>query len=60
MGGVEVFWIIRVLVMVPVMSGPPKRTSLSRACAKNRKEELSFTAGFKCFMGEVPVIKPGY
>ena len=53
----QVLLIVRMLVMVPVMGGPPKRASLGRAGAKNAKKKLRNTAGLKRFMGKVSVVE---
>ena len=48
------------LMMMPVVRGPPQRTSLRGTGAQYREDELPGAVGFEGLVGEVAVIKPGY
>ena len=54
---VQILLIVRVLVMVPVVRGPPQGTPLSRAGPQNRKRELCRPAGFEGFVGEIAMVE---
>jgi hypothetical protein len=59
MGRVKILLVIGMLMMMAVMSRPPKRSSLGRAGPENGKYELGRAAGFECLVGEVTVVKSG-
>jgi len=54
---VQILLVVRVLVMVPVVRGPPQGTPLSRAGPQNRKRELCRPAGFEGFVGEIAMVE---
>jgi hypothetical protein len=54
---VQVFRIIGVLVMVPVVSGPPQWASLGRTGAQYREHELGSATGLECLVGKVAMIE---
>jgi hypothetical protein len=56
---VHVVGLVRVLVMMPVMTGPPERALLNRQCAADRHQKLHRAAHLVGAMGEVPVVDAG-
>jgi hypothetical protein len=55
----QVFFAVRMLVVMAMMGGPPERTSLSRAGAQQSKQKLCDSASLERFVGKVTVIKAG-
>ena len=53
----QILLVVRVLVMVPVVRGPPQGTPLSRAGPQNGKCELRRPAGFEGFVGEIAMVE---
>jgi hypothetical protein len=56
---VEILWIIGVLVMVPMVCCPPKRTALNRHATDRREQELNDSPGLESAMGEVAMVESG-
>jgi len=56
-GGVNVFFLVGVPVVMSVMGSPPQGTSLDGSVAGHRKQELPESVGFECPMGEITVIE---
>jgi len=56
---VKILRIIRVLMMVPVVRGPPKRAALSRTGTKDRKHELPEAVGLERFVGKITMVETG-
>lgn len=54
---VQVFFLVGMLVVVPVMCRPPEWTALGSTGPQNGKDQLRGTAGLEGFMGKVTVIK---
>lgn len=57
--GVDVFFLIRMLVMVTMMGSPPKRTFLGGHTSKPSQNELEPARGLIRTMGEVAVVATG-
>lgn len=53
----QVFRIIRVLVMMAVVSGPPQWAPLGRTGTQHGEHELGGATGLECLVGKVTMIE---